>query len=105
MKRTVRVVKEFEYNIELDDSILTQEFVNDFERGFWELEADSLEGKLEKLFEVAAYQIANGEENFVEGLGYCTSKGMSSYYKETYPEKKFSVVYDENYSETETEML
>ncbi len=102
MKKSVRVTREFEYEIDLDDSILNQQFVDAFERSFWELDGDSLEDKISNLFEVAACQLANGEENFIEGLGECSSKGMLQYRDKS---NKYNVVYDNVYEETETEIV
>jgi hypothetical protein len=105
MKRSVEVVKTVEYDIEIDDSILNQEFVDSFESGFWELDGDTLEEKIDGLFKVAAYQLMNGEAQFIEGVGACCDKGMQSYYKEFYPDKEFRVLYKETYEEIETEIV
>jgi hypothetical protein len=101
MKRSVEVVKTVEYDIEIDDSFLNQEFVDIFESGFWELDGDTLEEKIDGLFKVAAYQLMNGEQSFIEGIGEC----CTVYSKNIFPEKKFRVLYKENYEELETEML
>lgn len=103
MKKTVKVVKEFEYEIEIIENLLTQQFVDEFEKSFWELDGEDFEDKISNLFEVAAYQLANGESSFIEGLGDCSSKQMLQY--RTAQGKKYNVVYDNKYEETETEVI
>lgn len=104
MKRTVEVVKTVEYDIEIDDSILNQEFVDSFESGFWELDGDTLEEKIERLFNVAAYQLMNGEQSFIEGIGGCCRKNMRQWYKQHEPNKEFRVFYEETYEDIESEI-
>jgi hypothetical protein len=101
MKRSVEVVKTVEYDIEIDDSILNQEFVDSFESGFWELDGDTLEEKIDGLFKVAAYQLMQGEQSFIEGIGEC----CTTYSKGLFPEKKFRVLYREIYDDIETEIV
>ena len=103
MKRTVQATKTFEYEIDIDDKILNEEFVQDFERSFWELEGDTLDDMLNNLFEVVAYQLANGEEYFIEGVGRCGNVVTKEYWGKN--GEDVVTTYRENYQDTETEML
>lgn len=103
MKRTVNVTKTFEYEIDIDDKLLNEEFVNDFERSFWQLDGNSVPEKLENLFEVVAYQLANGEEYFIEGVGRCGNVVTKPYWEKN--GEDVVTTYRENYQDTETEML
>lgn len=103
MKRTVQVTKTFEYEIDIVDSLLNEEFVNDFERSFWHLEGDSVKQKIEALFEVVAYQLANGEEYFIEGIGRCGNVATKEYWEKN--GEDVVTTYRENYQDTETELV
>lgn len=103
MKKIIRVVKEFEYEIEIDDKILNQEFVDAFESCFWDLEGDNLQEKLVNVFEIAAGQLANGEDRFIEGIGYCGSTFTAKYRKERGDD--VVVVYNEIMNDIETEIV
>lgn len=103
MKKTVKVTIEKEFDIEIDDKLLNEDFVTAFEKGFWELEGSSLDEKIECLFRVAARQIAHGESSFVEGVGPCAGVFSADYYRKV--GREISVVYDEVYDETETEIV
>jgi hypothetical protein len=69
MKKILRVQIEKEYDIDIDDSILTPEFVKEFESYMFELDGITLEQKYADLFKFAARQLAQGEDSFIEGLG------------------------------------
>jgi hypothetical protein len=103
MKKTVRVTIEKEFEIEIEDKLLNEEFVNGFEKSFWELDGNSVSEKIESLFGVAARQIAYGEDSFVEGIGACAGAFSVSYLRQA--GRDISVVYDEVYDETETEIV
>ena len=103
MKRTVRVVKEFEYEIEIDDSILNQDFVDEFESCFWKIDGYTLQDKLGKLFELAASQLANGEKNFIEGIGGCGSAITAQHRRNS--GQDVVVVWDCTYDDIETEIV
>ncbi len=105
MKRSVETTKTVEYDIEIDDSILNQQFVDSFESGFWELDGDTLGEKIDGLFKVAAYQLMQGESQFIEGIGACCSEGMKSWCKQHEPGKQFRVIYKEIYEDVETEIV
>lgn len=100
MKRIVKVTIEKEYEISIPESSLTHDEIEAFEQSFWELDADDYEGKVNKLFEAAAYQLANGEEYFVEGIGPC-----SSVFTANLRDKSPVVVYELLDEFTETEIV
>jgi len=64
MKRKVTVITENEYEIEIDDELLTEESLNEFSSTIFKVD------DIDELFETSAYQIdyCNGE-CFIEGLG------------------------------------
>lgn len=103
MKRTVQATKIFEYEIDIDDKLLNEEFVNDFERSFWQLDGDNVEQKIENLFEVVAYQLANGEEYFIEGVGRCGNESTRYFWEKNGAD--VVTTFRENYQDTETELL
>lgn len=103
MKKTVRVVTEREYEIEIKDEILNQEFVNAFEEGFWELDGDTLEDKINDLFKSVAYQLNNGEEYFIEGVGPCANVHTVKY-KDAHGANT-TVVWNDTFEEIETEIV
>lgn len=103
MKRTIQATKTFEYEIDIDDNLLNQEFVDDFELSFWQLNGDNLAEKLDNLFEVVAHQLANGEEYFIEGVGRCGNVVTKSYWEKN--GEDVVTTYRETYQDTETELL
>jgi hypothetical protein len=102
MKKTVKVVIEKEYEIELRPDILTQEFVNEFESYMWELEGETLDEKLNNLCAYVARQLAQYDLDFVEGVGSVASN-FSVKLKEA-AGQKIAVVYEEVYDDVETEV-
>jgi hypothetical protein len=103
MKKTVRVQIEKEYEIDIDESILTPEFVKEFEAMMWELDGDTLEQKYEALFKVAAHQLANDETEFVEGLGRASSVFSVDFKRKA--GAHIIVVYENLYEDTEVEVV
>jgi hypothetical protein len=103
MKKTVRVTKEFEYEIDIDDSLFTPQFVKDFQESFWELDGYCLESKYKDLFKVAAGQLANGEEYFIEGLGACASIRTAEYKRRD--GMTINVVWKDIYEDMEVELV
>jgi hypothetical protein len=87
MKRTVETIVTKEFEIEIADELFTPEYIKDFESGMWELDGDTLEEKYNGLFDVAAYQIANGERNFIEGLGKVQTVGWNKVCKKDFPKE------------------
>lgn len=103
MKRTVQATKTFEYEIDIDDKLLNEEFVNDFERSMWKLRGTSLEDKIDELFKVVACQLAAGEEYSIEGIGRCGNMVTKEYWEKN--GEDVVATYRENYQDTETEVL
>jgi hypothetical protein len=103
VKKTIRVVIEKEYEIELKDNILTQENIKEFESYMWELDGDTLEAKQEELFKFAARQIAEYDVDFVEGLGNVCKASMVGYYERN--GAVMNVVWNDTYEDVETEVV
>jgi hypothetical protein len=103
MKKTVCVTIEKEYEIELGDSVLTQEFINEFESYMFELDGDTLEEKQGSLFEFAARQLAIGEEYFIEGIGNIASVRTVDFKRKQ--GDKIVVVWDDKYENIEAEVV
>jgi hypothetical protein len=102
MKKTVRVAIEKEYEVELADRVLTQEFVDEFESYMFELDGGNLEEKQIALFEFAARQLAQGEEYFIEGLGKISSVRTVKF--KQVPGEVMPVVWNDTYENVETEV-
>lgn len=103
MIKTVRVMIEKEYEISLSPELLTQEFVTEFESYMFDLEGDTLEDKQNKLFEFAARQLAQGEEQFIEGLGPVASVRTIRFKQDG--GKKINVVWDDTVDDMEAEVV
>lgn len=103
MKKTIRVVIEKEYEINIADELINQPFLEAFEYSFWELDGESFDEKVNSLFEAAAYQLARGEENFIEGIGPCASVRTVKYKEQE--GKNILVVWNDTYDETEAEVV
>lgn len=68
----VEVTRVDEYKIVIDDAIVNDDFIKNFEKSFWELE-DDVESVAKYL---AIDQARNGEgDGFMEGFGYVTRDG------------------------------
>ena len=102
MKHTVCVTIEKEYDIEIDDKVLTPEFVKEFESYMFELDGDDFEEKVGSLFEFAARQLTHGEEHFIEGLGHTASVRTVKFKQEE--GKNVTVVWEDKFESTETEV-
>lgn len=103
MKKTARVQITKEYEIELKDSILTPEYIKEFESYMFELEGDTLEEKYAELFKFAAQQIAEYDTDFVEGLGKTASVRTAPFHEKE--GKTVYVVWDDKWSDVETEIV
>lgn len=103
MKRAVKVVKEIEYEIEIDDKLICQDFVDSFERSFWELDGDTFEEKTDELFKVVAGQLMQGEERFIKGVGPCASVRTVTLWRNE--GKEIPVVWDDVYDDIEMEIV
>lgn len=81
MKRIVKVTIEKEYEIELDPSLLTEEYVKEFEAYMFKLDGDTHEEKLNSLHQYAAEDIARwGEDRHIEAMGYSGWRDASKYF-------------------------
>jgi hypothetical protein len=103
VKHKVSVTIEKEYDIEIDDNILTHEFVKEFESYMFELDGTDFEEKVGNLFEYAARQLAHGEEHFVEGIGQIASVRTVSFKRKE--GEKIAVVWNDTYESTDTEIV
>jgi hypothetical protein len=102
MKKSIIVRTEKHYEIDIVDSALTQEFINEFEKYMWQLEGYTLEEKRNDLFAHAARQLAQGEEYFIEGIGK-TASLRTLPFKQKQGEK-IDVVWVDTYEDVETEV-
>jgi hypothetical protein len=103
VKKSVIVRTEKHYEIDIADSVLTQEFINEFESYMFALDGDTLEEKQNNLFEFAARQLAQGEEYFIEGLGKIASVNTVKFKQDR--GDKIDVVWKETYDGVETEVV
>lgn len=91
MKRTVKVTIEKEYEIELDASLLTDEYVKEFESYMYKLEGNSFDEKIDSLHRYAAESLAQwGDNAHIEGVGYPKWRDAGKYYED---DKVYHVIY------------
>lgn len=103
MKRTVRVVIEKEYEVELKSELLTQAFADEFESYMFTLDGDTLKEKQEHLCKFAAAQLAQYDNDFIEGIGQVASVLVAPYHEKD--GHRVNVVWKDNYEDVETEIV
>lgn len=103
MIKTVSVRATKEYEINLGEKVLSQDFITEFESYMWELDGDTLQEKQNKLYEFAAQQIARGEEEFIEGLGHIASVRTVKFKQKD--GNQINVVWNDTVDEIETEIV
>ena len=69
-KFNVKVTREDEYEIAIDDEIYTREWMDEFGKYMWKL--DDIQDIAKA---IAWHQMRNGDERFLEGLGNITRDG------------------------------
>lgn len=93
MKKTVRITIEKEFEIDIDDSLLTEESLKEFSSYMWDATSPH------QMFEYVARSCFDGQTTFVEGLGEAVPKHM----------KKFSenavITFNMTYEDTEVEIV
>jgi len=97
MKKTVRVITEKEFDIDIPDHLLTAEYIKEFEQYIGEMDDSD---KQRGLFKYAAFHAAKGYDH-AEGLGYIGSEYMKNY--QISPDD--FIVVDEIYDESEEEIV
>jgi hypothetical protein len=102
VKKSVIVHTEKHYEIDIADSVLTQEFIDGFEKYMWELGGFTLEQKHNDLFAYAARMLAQGEEYFIEGIGKIASVHTVKFKQDR--GDKIDVVWNDTCEGVETEV-
>lgn len=100
MKKTVRVITEQEFVIDIPDYQLTHEHIALFERGIFELDGDDFEDKVLAYFEFAGRMAAKDYPE-VDGLGDIGPE----YMRDRAKDKNYFVSVEETYNDVETEII
>lgn len=102
MKKTVKVITEQEFEIDIPDYQLTPEHIALFESGIFSLgvEGDDHESKVNVYFKYAA-EMAARDYTSSDGLGDIGPESGKGYAKD----KDYYVTVEENYYDVETEIL
>ncbi len=82
MKRTMRITETKEFEIDIPDENITEEFLKDFGEciGYNHRGADS---KLDEIFDSVAYQVKSGDiSTFVEGVGKMCMTMSAKYHED-----------------------
>lgn len=93
MKKTVRVTIEKEIEIDIDDALLTQGALAEFESYMFQLDSSD---KVSDVFKYVATQVFEDDCMFVEGFGEARP---DRYVKQTDTKIVFNVVDEERYAE------
>lgn len=90
MKRRIEVITTKVFDIEIPDEKCTPEFIAEFESYMFKLK-----NGVDSLFEFAAEQLADGQGNFIEGIGEVSNS----------KDKPDAVKFKEDYWEVESQII
>lgn len=96
MKKSVRVIIEKEYIVDIPDILLTEEHIKSFEEHMFPLEGDKVEGLFKHAARCAAYDWGDAE-----GLG----EVGECYKKQWAKQPEYFIGANEQYNESEEEII
>ena len=93
MKKTVRITIEKEFEIDIVDTLLTEEAMKEFSSYMWEVTEPS------ELFEYVARSCFDEQSTHIEGLGKVVPKYMKQF------NEKAVITFNNTYEDIETEIV